>query len=72
MAISVQVDAQTQRARPRAQDPCPAQTRAMALWPRLDRRALARCGCDPARIANHISRRTHMPKQAIETLISRS
>jgi hypothetical protein len=72
MAISVQVDIQTQPAGPRTQEPCPALTRAMALWPRLDRRALARNGCDPARIARRISRRTGMPEQAIETLLSRS
>jgi len=72
MAISLQVDIQTQRTSPRTQDLCPAQMRAMALWPRLDRRALTRCGCDPARIANYVSRRTRMPKRAIETLLSQS
>ncbi len=44
----------------------------MALWPRLDRRALARCGCDPARIANYVSRRTRLPTKAIEALLSQS
>ena len=63
MATSVQVE---------AQDRCPPQARAMALWPRLDRRALSRCGCDPARIANYVSRRTRLPRKAIETLLSRS
>ena len=50
----------------------PAQVRAMALWPRLDRRALARCGGNPARIANYVSRRTRLPAKAIETLLSQS
>jgi len=71
MAIAVQVEAQMQPAGPRAQEPCPELARAMALWPRLDRRALSRNGCDPARIARRISRRTGMPEQAIETLLSR-
>jgi hypothetical protein len=48
---------------------CRAQLRAMALWPRLDHRALARCGCDPARLATYISHRTRMPLQAIETIL---
>lgn len=72
MAVSVQLDIQAQRSSQRSLDSCPAQTRAMALWPRLNRRALTRCGCDPACIANHVSRRTRMPKQAIETLLSQS
>ncbi len=54
----------------RHQDWCRAQLRAMALWPRLDRRALARCGCDPARIALYVSHRTRMPVKAIETILS--
>jgi hypothetical protein len=49
---------------------CHAQLRAMALWPRLDRRALARCGCDPARLALYISHRTRMPVSAIEKILS--
>jgi hypothetical protein len=72
MAISMELEIQAQQPSSRALDSCPAQTRAMALWPRLDRRALTRCGCDPARLANYISRRTRMPKQAIETLLSQS
>jgi hypothetical protein len=72
MAISVQVGIQAPRRSSRAAAPCPAQLRALALWPRLDRRALARCGCDPARIANYVSRRTRMPTAAIRTLLSQS
>ena len=54
----------------RQQNWCAAQLRAMALWPRLDHRALARCGCDPARIALYVSHRTRMPVKAIETILS--
>ena len=71
MTISAQAEVEFRRANPRSLDPCPAQMRAMALWPRLDRRALSRCGCDTARLANYISRRTRMPTPAIETLLNR-
>jgi hypothetical protein len=44
--------------------------RALALWPRLDRSALRRCGNDPTRIAALISRRTAMPpEQIIQVLV---
>jgi hypothetical protein len=44
--------------------------RALALWPRLDRSALRRCGNDPVRIAALISRRTSMPpEQIIQVLV---
>jgi len=55
---------------PRSQTWCSAQLRAMALWPRLDRRALTRCGCDPARIANYVSHRTRLPAKAIEKILT--
>ena len=55
---------------PRSHEWCSAQVRAMALWPRLDRRALTRCGCDPAKIATYVSHRTRMPVKAIEKIIS--
>lgn len=70
MVVSGQVGLRIQRTSSKAQDWCQAQARAMDLWPRLDRRALTRCGCDPARIANYVSRRTRMPKKAIEMLLS--
>ena len=72
MAISVAVEPQTRPMSRRAQDLCPAAVRAMVIWPRLDRRALARCGCDTTRIANYVSRRTRMPARSIETLLSGS
>ena len=71
MAISVVVEPRLRPAA-RVQDMCPAALRAMVIWPRLDRRALARCGCDPARIANYVSRRTRMPIRSIEALLKRS
>ena len=44
--------------------------RAMALWPRLDYRALHRCHGDTARIAVQVSHRTKMTRKAIEKLIA--
>jgi hypothetical protein len=44
--------------------------RALALWPRLDKTALRRCGNDPSRIAALISRRTSMPpEQIVQVLV---
>jgi hypothetical protein len=43
--------------------------RALALWPRLDRAALRRCGHDPARIAALIARRTTLPPEAIKQVL---
>ena len=44
--------------------------RALALWPRLDKAALRRCGNDPSRIAALISRRTSMPpEQIVQVLV---
>ena len=39
--------------------------RALALWPRLDGRALRRCGGDPRRIARLVSRRTSLSIEMI-------
>ncbi len=44
--------------------------RALLLWPRLERRALARCAGDPACIANHVSRRTSLPPHIVRAMIS--
>ncbi len=71
MAVSMSV----QSSKPgsiRGQDWCPAQLRAMALWPRLSRRTVARCGCDAGRIAHYVARRTRLPAKAIETLLEKS
>jgi hypothetical protein len=46
------------------------QRRALAHWPRLDKAALRRCGHDPARIAALISRRTSLPPEAIQQVLT--
>jgi hypothetical protein len=43
----------------------PLERRALALWPRLDRRALHRCGGDPRRIARLVQRRTSLSIEMI-------
>lgn len=45
------------------------ESRALALWPRLDRSALRRCGNDPGRIASLISRRTSLPPESIKQIL---
>ena len=72
MAISVVVQPQAKIPAGRVTDLCPAAQRAMTIWPRLDRRSLARCGCDTARIASYVSRRTRMPERSIQTLLNKS
>jgi hypothetical protein len=44
--------------------------RALALWPRLDARALRRCGHDPRRVAALVSRRTSLPLETIMVLLT--
>jgi hypothetical protein len=48
----------------------PLERRALALWPRLGRDALRRCGHDPRRIAALISRRTSLDVEAILGLLA--
>ena len=48
----------------------PLERRALALWPRLDRRALRRCGGDPRRIARFVSRRTTLSIELIIGMLS--
>lgn len=45
------------------------ESRAMAVWPRLNRAALRRCGNDPRRMADLISRRTALPPEAIKEIL---
>ncbi len=45
--------------------------RALAHWPRLDRRVLNRCGADARRIARYVSRRTSLSVDAIEAILQR-
>jgi hypothetical protein len=46
-----------------------ASQRALAIWPRLDRRALSRCGGDPRRIARLVARRTALPQEVIVLIL---
>jgi hypothetical protein len=44
-------------------------SRALALWPRLERHRLARVRHDPNRVATLISRRTNLSRSAILDLL---
>jgi hypothetical protein len=48
----------------------PLERRALAMWPRLERTALRRCGHDPRRIAALVARRTSIPQDAILRLLT--
>ena len=39
--------------------------RALLMWPRLDRRKLAKCADDPSRIARLVATRTNLPAEVI-------
>lgn len=56
------------RQRP-AVEACAFMQRAMLIWPRLDRRSLARCGCDPRRIAAYVARRTSLSVEVITAIL---
>jgi hypothetical protein len=43
--------------------------RALAMWPRLDAKALRRCGHDPRRIARLVSHRTYLTIEEIRDLL---
>ena len=45
--------------------------RALELWPRLDARALSRCGDDAACVARLVARRTPLSVAVIEGLLNR-
>jgi hypothetical protein len=45
---------------------------ALALWPRLDRDALARAGGDPRRIARLVARRTPLLPEEVEGMLWRT
>jgi hypothetical protein len=72
VAVVVAVGPRGIRSEGRAQDLCPAAARALVIWPRLDRRELARRRCDKKRLARYISRRTTLPVGSIITLLDRS
>lgn len=44
--------------------------RALALWPRLDAKALRRCGHDPRRIASLVARRTSLSADSIRSMLT--
>jgi len=50
-------------------DACVFMQRALLMWPRLDRQKLARCGCDPRRIARLVARRTNLSIESIAAIL---
>jgi hypothetical protein len=72
VAVVVAVGPRGIRNEGRARDLCPAAARALVIWPRLDRRELARRSCDKKRLARYISRRTSLPVGSIVALLDRS
>ena len=72
MAVHVAVEPRSNAGNGRVQDLCPAAQRALTMWPRLDRRELSRRGCDKARLAKYVSRRTRLPLSSIEAILERS
>jgi len=52
-----------------AAETCAFTQRALLIWPRLDRRTLARCGCDARRIAAYVARRTSLPVEVITAIL---
>ncbi len=49
---------------------CLLREQAVSLWPRLDRRALARDGCDPLAVARTVARRTSEPLESIVAMLA--
>lgn len=45
--------------------PVDVRLRALAMWPRLDRRKLTRTGGDPKRVARLVERRTALSRESI-------
>jgi hypothetical protein len=48
---------------------CVFMQRALLMWPRLDRQKLARCGCDPYRIARLVARRSNLSIESIAAIL---
>ncbi len=59
----------TRRHPPRTSGPSPLARRALAIWPRLDPRALARCADNPSSLAAHVARRTNLPLETIRAIL---
>ena len=54
-------------------DTCPRSTlaeRALAHWPRLDRRSLRRCAGDVACVVRLVARRTRLPPETIRLILN--
>ena len=51
---------------------CAYSRHAMFIWPRLDRQALARRGCDSRRIAQYVAHRTSLSVEQIIGILERS
>jgi len=49
---------------------CEVDRRALALWPGLDRRALARCRHDVACVVRLVGRRSRLPPMTIRVLLA--
>jgi len=47
-----------------------ATQRALLMWPRLDRRKLAKCADDPSRIARLVATRTNLPTEVIVGMLT--
>lgn len=54
----------------RALAPSPLVRRALAVWPRLSPRVLARCGDDPVCLAAQVARRTKLPPETIRAILA--
>jgi hypothetical protein len=46
--------------------------RALLIWPGLDRQKLARCGCDPRRIARLVAHQTNLSIGSIAAILEPS
>ena len=57
------------RAREAAVPPVDVRARALAIWPRLDRRKLTRTCGDPRRVARLVERRTALSLEAIVAIL---
>jgi hypothetical protein len=48
---------------------CDVSERALRIWPGLDPRSLARCGCDPDQIAVFVARETSLSIEVIAGIL---
>ena len=52
-----------------AVEACVFKQRAMLMWPRLDHRRLAKCACDPQKIAAYVAHRTSLSIEVITAIL---